>query len=225
MRIGKSTLPIQQSMGIVDNTEIIKKPKPFVVPGYKFTYMNTGPLSVTRAIWVSKVYGDLIVKTKVRPETSKLVITNELAYVLQALDEKYPYYRPLNLSALTEVLLFPDQTLNYQVVTTNGDILSEMPEFKEMNFKDKKIDLDASMSIGEEALSSMLIDTKTIKSGTESLLISNELLEIDHDYILSKLKEGKRCNKQELIDLLQPGDILIPYPKDKKKLPLKILLI
>ena len=215
MRIGKSTLPIQQSMGIVDNTEIIKKPKPFVVPGYKFTYMNTGPLSVTRAVWVSKVYGDLIVKTKVRPETSKLVITNELAYVLQALDEKYPYYRPLNLSALTEVLLFPDQTLNYQVVTTNGDILSEMPEFKAMNFKDKKIDLDASMSIGEEGLTELLVDTKTVKIGAENLLIANEKLEVKHDYILDKLKEGTRLTIQGIKDTIQPGDILIPYPKDK----------
>lgn len=217
MRIGKSTLPIQQSMGIVDNTEIIKKPKPFVVPGYKFTYMNTGPLSVTRAIWVSKVYGDLIVKTKVRPETSKLVITNELAYVLQALDEKYPYYRPLNLSALTEVLLFPDQTLNYQVVTTNGDILSEMPEFKAMNFKDKKIDLDASMSIGEEQLATELIDTKTVKVGSESLLIGDEKLEIKHDYILKKLEEGEMLTRDGVKDAIQPGDIIIPYPKDKNQ--------
>ena len=217
MRIGRSTLPIQQSMGIVDNTEIIKKPKPFVVPGYKFTYMNTGPLSTTRAVWISKVYGDLIVKTQVRPETSKLMLTNELAYVLQALDEKYPYYRPLNLSSLTEVLLFPDQTLNYQVVTTNGDILSEMPEFKEMNFKDKKIELDPSMSIGEESLAEMLVDSKTVKIGTESLLISNEKLEVTHDYILNKLREGQRCNKQQLMDLMQPGDILIPYPKDKNE--------
>ena len=217
MRIGKSTLPIQQSMGIVDNTTIIKKPKPFVVPGYKFTYMNTGPLSTTRAVWISKVYGDLIVKTQVRPETSKLMLTNELAYVLQALDEKYPYYRPLNLSALTEVLLFPDQTLNYQVVTTNGDILSEMPEFKAMNFKDKKIELDASMSIGEEQLATELIDTKTVQIGSENLLIGNEKLEIKHDYILEKLEEGEMLTRDKVKTIVQPGDIIIPYPKDKNE--------
>lgn len=215
MRIGKTSLPLQQSMGIVDNTEVIKKPKPFVVPGYKFTYMNTGPLSVTRSVWVSKVYGDLIVKTAVPPETRKLVLTNELAYVLQALDEKYPYYRPLNLSALTEVLLFPDQTLNYQVVTTNGDILQEMPEYKELDFKDKKIHLDPSMTIGEEQLSSILIDTRSAAGRERLPLLSDEQFVATHDYIIEKLKQGRKLTVEEIKNTIQPGDIIIPYPKDK----------
>ena len=218
MRVGIKDKPLQNNMGIIDveGTDPVELvPKPGVVPGYKFTYTTTGPLSVSRSVWLSKIYGDCIVKTVVPHQCKKLVITNELAYILQKLDEKYPEYRPINLSARLEVILLPNQTLNYEVVTTRGDITSEMPEFKDLDYSNKKVVLDPTYHIGVEQLSNLLLERRVVRSS--DIQVSEERLEIRHEYIMRKLREGKRCTAGELKEILQPGDILIPYPRDKKQ--------
>ena len=218
MRVGIKDKPLQNNMGIIDveGTDPVELvPKPGVVPGYKFTYTTTGPLSVSRSVWLSKIYGDCIVKTVVPHQCKKLVITNELAYILQKLDEKYPEYRPINLSARLEVILLPNQTLNYEVVTTRGDITSEMPEFKDLDYSNKKVVLDPTYHIGVEQLSNLLLECRVVRSS--DIQVSEERLEIRHEYIMRKLREGKRCTAGELKEILQPGDILIPYPRDKKQ--------
>ena len=218
MRVGIKDKPLQNNMGIIDveGTDPVELvPKPGVVPGYKFTYTTTGPLSVSRSVWLSKIYGDCIVKTVVPHQCKKLVITNELAYILQKLDEKYPEYRPINLSARLEVILLPNQTLNYEVVTTTGDITSEMPEFKDLDYSNKKVVLDPTYHIGVEQLSNLLLERRVVRSS--DIQVSEERLEIRHEYIMRKLREGKRCTAGELREILQPGDILIPYPRDKKQ--------
>lgn len=208
MRVGKTDKPLQNTMGIIDATESELVPKPGVIPGYKFTYTTTGPMSVSRSVWLSKVYGDCIVKTTVPKECKKLVITNELAYVLQKLDKKYPDYRPINLSARLEIIVLPNQTLNYSVVTTNGDITSEMPEFKDLDYSNKKIELDPTYSIGEEQLSNLLLERRT--------LFESEIKEVSANEALSDAAISKK--KREIIDkICKICDIIDPSKLNSKR--------
>ena len=130
---------VQHDMGLVETSSvepteeegpemILKTPKPEVKEGYTFDYTTDGPLSVSRTIWIIKVYGNLLLKTVVPPTAKNLVITNELAYILQKLEVQYFSYRPINLSSRTEIILFPNQTFKFEVISTDGDISNEIPE-------------------------------------------------------------------------------------------------
>ena len=131
----------QHDMGIITtvpgsvdtdgDSTVIKSTKPEIKPGYTFDYITKEPLSVTRSAWITKTYGNVILKTTIDPSIKKLVVTNELSFILQRLEARYFQYRPINLSSRTEVILFPNQTFKFEVVTTTGDISSEVPELAE----------------------------------------------------------------------------------------------
>ena len=112
----------QQAMGLLKEDGSGLKPE--VKPGYEFTYTPTGPMSVARSIWISKVYGNVISKCRLTPSVNKLVIKGELAYVLDKLQStKYKQYRKINLSCLSEIVVFPDnKPMKWEVVTTTGNI-------------------------------------------------------------------------------------------------------
>ena len=146
---------------------VLKTPKSGVSEGYNFDYTIDGPLSVSRSIWITKIYGNLIVKTVIPPTAKKLVITNELAYILQKLEARYFNYRPMNLSTRTEIILFPNQTFNFEVVTTNGDISEELAELHEMFYNlqedTKEVVAGSENSIGHEAFCDQLMETVSIE--------------------------------------------------------------
>lgn len=119
----------QETMGLIDNTTLDNTIKEFARRGYKFSFNPTGPMSVARSPWIAKVYGNVISKCLLPPDHDKLVITAELAYVLQRLQkEKYPDKRAINMSCMMEIVVFPGKATNWEVVTTTGDISSELPQ-------------------------------------------------------------------------------------------------
>ena len=137
IRTGFSTRPKQNLMGVIDDEiTYLRLFKPgFDQPGCTFEFETPEPMSVTRLPYLAKVYGNFIVKTEVPPDANKLVITPELSYILQQMEVEYPQYRAVNLSVTHEVIVFPGQKLQFEVVSTFGDISSELDTMTDKAFE------------------------------------------------------------------------------------------
>ena len=230
MRVGLvKSYKAQNEMGLVitedggmndDGVEmVLKTPKSGVTEGYNFDYTIEGPLCVSRSIWITKIYGNLIVKTVIPPTARKLVITNELAYILQKLEARYFNYRPMNLSSRTEIILFPNQTFNFEVVTTNGDISEELSELHEVFYNlqedTKEVIAGSENSIGHEAFCDQILDTKSCEVILRKTSKSHESLGIDS---IEALSPDVKKKKQLIIDYIcSICDIIDPSKLNSKR--------
>lgn len=149
IRTGILFKPKQMNMGLTNNDTFDQTLEPHAKRGYEFDFTNEGPMSVARSPWIAKVYGNVISKCLLPPKTPKLVITAELAYVLQKMQQtKYPQYRAINMSCLVEIVVFPGANLHWEVITTSGDISSELPQLFTLDADEDLLEL-------EDALDSM----------------------------------------------------------------------
>lgn len=100
----------QNNMGLTNDFFLFKLLKKGVKPGYEFTYKVTNPISFSTDFNIAKAFGSVIIETKL-PKHNKLVITNELSYILS----KMRNFKKLNQTQ-EEVIILPDNTINCRVI-------------------------------------------------------------------------------------------------------------
>lgn len=103
---------IQDTMGLTNRGFFIDTLKRETAPGYEFTYKVTNPLSFSTDLNIAKAFGKIVIETKL-PKHNKLVITNELAHIINKM-------RNLKKDTQTqyEVIVFPDNILNCKIIRT-----------------------------------------------------------------------------------------------------------
>ena len=118
-----SKTKIQNTMGLT--TGFLNQLKPGVVPGYTFDYTIESPLSTSMSLDVSKAFGSLIVKTVISKDTPKLVITDELSYLVS---------KRRNITPMTqkECILLPGKTLTFSVVQTKNSQSSSTEDYTDV---------------------------------------------------------------------------------------------
>lgn len=102
----------QDKMDLIDKHFLFNSLKKDVKPGYEFRYKVTNPISFTTNVNIAKDFGSIVVESNL-PKHNKLVITNELNYIILKM---YNNLKP-NKSQY-EVIVFPDNTLNCRVIST-----------------------------------------------------------------------------------------------------------
>lgn len=103
---------IQDTMGLTNRGFFLDSLKKETKPGYEFTYKVTNPLSFSTDLNIAKAFGKIVIETKL-PKHNKLVITNELAYIINKMRNLKSHNK-----TQYEVIVFPDNTLKCRVIRT-----------------------------------------------------------------------------------------------------------
>lgn len=94
---------IQDTMGLTNKGFFHDSLKKETKLGYEFTYKVTNPLSFSIDFNIANAFGNIVIETKL-PKHNKLVITNELAYIINKMRNLKSHNKTQK-----EVIVFPSK--------------------------------------------------------------------------------------------------------------------